>query len=147
LERFSSSNFLPPCDRPVRSPEPFRASKKPQSSAHLCPIWGAKFNKGLPNNELGIRNTNMSEATSWGKRFAKNPAAWILSGLLAFSVYSHYRTGAVFTHVCESIASLSEGYIDLESNQKFEPSGIDIDAIMLDVKRQEALLKANTPEG
>ncbi len=41
LERFSSSNFLPPCDRPVRSPEPFRASKKPQSSAHLCPIWGA----------------------------------------------------------------------------------------------------------
>ena len=89
----------------------------------------------------------MSEATSWQKRFAKNPAAWILGGLLAFSVYSHYRTGAAFTRVCESIASLGEGYIDLESNQKFKPSGIDINAIMLDVKRQEALLKANTPEG
>jgi hypothetical protein len=28
--------------------QPFRASKKPQSSAHLCPIWGAKIIGSIP---------------------------------------------------------------------------------------------------
>ena len=89
----------------------------------------------------------MSEPAAWERQFAKNPLAWILGGLLAFSVYSHYRTGSAFTRVCETVAALEEGYLDLESNQRFEPSGIDINAIMVKVEKEQALLQANTPEG
>lgn len=33
--------------------------------------------------------------------FIRNPAAWVLFGLLCFSVYSHYETGRKLTRVCE----------------------------------------------
>jgi hypothetical protein len=33
-------------DRPQGRLQPFRASKKPQSSAHLCPIWEPKNFEG-----------------------------------------------------------------------------------------------------
>lgn len=34
---------------------------------------------------------------------ARNPAAWLLGGLLALSVFFHYRTGAELTRIREII--------------------------------------------
>ena len=89
----------------------------------------------------------MSEAGRWKKSFDRNPVAWLLGGFLAFSVFSHYRTGSDFTRVCETVASLQTGYTDFESAQQFKASGIDLHSIILKAKQEEALLNANTPEG
>lgn len=79
--------------------------------------------------------------------FTKNPVAWILAGLLAFSLYSHGITGRQFTEVCERIAALEEGYFDPESSNQFHTSGIDENAIMVKVQEHEYLMTANTHEG
>lgn len=79
--------------------------------------------------------------------FSKNPGAWVLGGLLVFSMYSHYRTGAQFTKVCETVSMLEEGYFDLESSQTFHTTGIDLDAIMVRASEHEKLMKSDTPEG
>ena len=81
------------------------------------------------------------------KSFSKNTAAWILGGLLIFSIYSHYRTGSQFTKVCETIAILEEGYSDLDSSNRFLTTGIDLNAIMVQVTEHERLMNADTPEG
>ena len=83
----------------------------------------------------------------WSKSFVENPMAWILAGLLAFSVFSHYRTGTQFTEVCNRILMLREGYFDLETSRKFITTGIDLDSMMAEVKRHEELMKAKTAEG
>jgi hypothetical protein len=89
----------------------------------------------------------MNIGQSFSRRFWENPIAWILGGLLAGSVYFHYRTGVEFTRVCETIASLEQGYFDLETTQSYEPTGIDLDAIMMRVKKHERLMQVNTAEG
>jgi len=61
--------------------------------------------------------------------------------------FFHYQTGVEFSRVCEAVIFLTDGYTDRESKQHFSPTGIDVNAIMLDVKRQEALLKADIQEG
>jgi len=40
--------------------------------------------------------------------FQKNPLAWLLAALLAFSIFSHRETGRRLRHVCE----LAEASID-----------------------------------
>ena len=86
-----------------------------------------------------------------GKRFtasfSKNPVAWILGGLLVFSVYSHYGTGSEFTQVCEKIVMLEEGYYDFDTSQQLQPTGIDFDAIMIEMKEHDKLMKTDTPDG
>ena len=77
----------------------------------------------------------------------KNLGIWILIGLLIFSIYSHYKTGEKFTEVCIDIVSLEQGYFDIQSNETFTPSGIDIDAIILSVKERKKLLDSNSTEG
>ena len=51
------------------------------------------------------------------RRFLGNPAAWILGGLLVFSVYSHYETSSEFSDVCVIVNSLEQGYSDFYVNQ------------------------------
>lgn len=89
----------------------------------------------------------MSINERFTQAFTKNPGAWILAGLLAFSVFSHYRTGEKFTNVCETIVILEDGYFDLETSLKYQTTGFDVDAIMIKVKKHEELMKSNTPEG
>lgn len=89
----------------------------------------------------------MSINERFTQSFTKNLGAWILTGLLAFSVFFHYRTGEKFTNVCETIVILEQGYFDLETSQKYLTTGIDLDAIMILVKKHEELMKAKTPEG
>ena len=89
----------------------------------------------------------MSEPARWERQFSKNPAAWVLGALFVLSVFFHYRTGAQFTRVCGVVSSLADGYVDIESNQRFTPSGINISAIMLEAQKADALLKADTAEG
>jgi hypothetical protein len=89
----------------------------------------------------------MSINERFTQSFTKNPGVWILAGLLAFSIFSHYRTGVKFTNVCETILMLEEGYFDLETSQKYHATGIDLDAIMVEAKKHEELMKSNTQEG
>jgi hypothetical protein len=44
--------------------------------------------------------------------FISNPIVWILAGLLAFSIYSHYRTGKMFTSACDDLLTLSEDFYE-----------------------------------
>jgi hypothetical protein len=39
------------------------------------------------------------------ERFARNPFAWILLGLLSLSVWFHYHTGADLRQVCEHFSA------------------------------------------
>ncbi len=81
------------------------------------------------------------------QRFQDNPVAWVLAGLLVYSVYSHYQTGKELTQVCETVAYLHDGYFDLEAHEKFDSTGIDMDAVMVKVERAQMLSKADTAEG
>ena len=76
-----------------------------------------------------------------------NPLAWVLAGILVFSIFSHYQTGKELTQVCETVASLRDGYFDLETLERSDTTGIDLDAIMVDVERVQMLLNADTAEG
>ncbi len=89
----------------------------------------------------------MGESIRQKNIFERYPGAWLLVGLLAFSIFSHYRTGSDFTRMCETVMFLEQGYTDVESAQQFKASGIDINAIIIKAKEEEALLRANTPEG
>ncbi len=75
-----------------------------------------------------------------------NLGIWILIGLLAYSIYAHYRTGEKLEKVCIDVITLEQGYLDLKSKETYTPSGIDMNAIMLTVKDKRALLESNTSE-
>ena len=45
----------------------------------------------------------------------RNPTVWILGALLAFSIYSHYRTSAKFEQACTLVDLLFE-IDDLEAS-------------------------------
>ena len=79
--------------------------------------------------------------------FQKNPMVWVLSALLAFSIYSHRNTGKEFSDVCERIMVLEEGYFDIESSQNYIATGIDTEAIVTKAQAHERLMKEDSPEG
>ena len=84
------------------------------------------------------------------RRIQDNPVegvAWMLAGFLVFSVYSNHQIGKELTQVCETVANLGDGYIDLETLKQFRATGIDWDALMVDAERVQMLLKADTAEG
>jgi hypothetical protein len=58
--------------------QPLRASKKPQSSAHLCPIWGAKINTlgSLgPTDLIAERDSRRSSLPLKSARIASLPSS------------------------------------------------------------------------
>ncbi len=61
----------------------------------------------------------------FSQSFRKNPWAWILGGLLAFSVYSNYQIGSKVTETCLAITALMEGYWELGAEGQH-----DIDAMV-----------------
>jgi hypothetical protein len=43
-------------------------------------------------------------------KILENPAAWILGGLLIFSVYSHWQTGRDFSRACLNYEMMRHGF-------------------------------------
>lgn len=57
-------------------------------------------------------------------KFTDNPIAWILLGLLFFSVYSHYQTGKKFTEVCIEFKFYKELKLELNDQIFLNPKDI-----------------------
>jgi hypothetical protein len=76
--------------------------------------------------------------------FEKNPLAWILAGLLALSVYSHFRTGAKFTEACTLFDALQQGYFETATPPNLS---LDWEAIGKQATDHERLMAEDSREG
>ena len=54
------------------------------------------------------------------EKFRRNPGAWILAGLLAYSVYFHYQTGVKLTRVCELFSELEQEFSSAWDSQSYK---------------------------
>lgn len=75
----------------------------------------------------------------------------ILIALLAFSLYSHYRTSSSFARACNLVGDLKSGFVDIEaiaeSPESYQPAPFDVDALARELENHERLMSADTPEG
>ncbi|EQB34876.1 hypothetical protein M947_10450 [Sulfurimonas hongkongensis] len=79
-------------------------------------------------------------------KFIENIGVWILVGLLIFSIYSHYKTGEDLENICIKVQALNEGYLDIESHEKFMSNGIELDSIAITMKKHNDLMNSNSSE-